>query len=116
MQNRQGVSLVEVLVAAVLLAIGIGGSLQALTLSSRLRVEADAREALAGLMLDRLAWFEARACTASDTAGVTRLARGDEAYWRLYRSDSTRVLELEGRRGSGADVQRKRVVASLKCA
>lgn len=115
MSLRRGVSLVEVLVAAVLLAIGIGGTLQALVASARLRLDADRREALVGLMLDRLAWFEATACTANDTSGVQRLADGPETRWRVRVSGSTRVLELEGARRSGGRAARTTVVTSLQC-
>ncbi len=115
MRNRRAVSLVEVLVAAVLLAIGIGGTLQALLASARLRLDADSREALVGLLLDRLAWFEARACSVSDTSGVVRLPDGPAAVWRVQRVGSRRVLELEGSRRPGLTSARTTITTSLPC-
>lgn len=115
MTSRRGVTLIEVLVATVLLAIGIAGTLNALVASARLRRSADAREAVVGLLLDRLAWFEANACRTLDTAGVTRLADGPEASWRLTAAGSTRVLELNGARTAGTAAARTRVLTSLSC-
>jgi prepilin-type N-terminal cleavage/methylation domain-containing protein len=86
MTSRRGVTLIEVLVATVLLAIGIAGTLNALVASARVRRSADAREAVVGLLLDRLAWFEANACRTLDTAGVTRLADGPRSELETHRS------------------------------
>lgn len=115
MPNRRGVTLIEVLVAAVLLAIGISGTLNALVASARLRIRADAREAVVGLMLDRLAWFEASACSTADTTGLTRLADGPQAEWSVRVVGSTRILELQGARGPGAAAARTHVLTSLQC-
>lgn len=115
MKSRRGVTLIEVLVASVLLAIGIAGTLNAMVASARLRLSADAREAVVGLMLDRLAWFEANACSVSDSSGLTRLADGPSATWRLTAVGSTRVLELSGARSTGASVPRTSVLTSLSC-
>ena len=115
MQNRPGVSLVEVLVAAVLLAIGIAGSLNTMVVSLRLRGDADAREAVVGLMLDRLAWFEAHACARADTSGVSRLEGGIEARWTMRAVGSTRILELQGAHRGRPLAARTRVVTSLSC-
>jgi prepilin-type N-terminal cleavage/methylation domain-containing protein len=115
MTLRRGVTLIEVLVASVLLAVGIAGTLNAMVASARLRMNADTREAVVGLMLDRLAWFEANACSGTDTAGVTRLAVGAEARWALRSIGSTRVLELSGVRRAGAASPRTRIVTSLPC-
>jgi prepilin-type N-terminal cleavage/methylation domain-containing protein len=68
MRSRSGLSLVEVLVASVLLAIGVGGTLSAFTAALRLRINADAREAVAARAHDTLSWFESRSCAAADTA------------------------------------------------
>ncbi|MBX3132137.1 MAG: prepilin-type N-terminal cleavage/methylation domain-containing protein [Gemmatimonadaceae bacterium] len=95
MRTRPGVSLVEVLVAATLLAVGIGGTLQSLLLSAQLRHSADLREAAAGYALDRLAWFEARACVQADTAAVEPKAPGIELRWQLRATDVERRLLLE---------------------
>jgi hypothetical protein len=111
------VSLVEVLVAAVLLMVGVGGSLHALAASARLRALADAREALTAEMLDRLAWFEARACAGADTAGVGALpalpAEAPRLRWRVEAVGTVRVLTLDARRGAGAP--RVHVVTSRPC-
>lgn len=115
MRNRRGVSLVEVLVAAVLLAIGIGGTLQALMASARLRLDADAREAVVGLLLDRLAWFESRACAVADTSGLVRLSDGPTATWRVQRVGSRSVLQLEGSRRAGQSAARTSITTSLLC-
>lgn len=115
MLNRRGVSLVEVLVASVLLAIGISGTLHAMLASLRLRVDADAREAVVAVMLDRLAWFEAEACARGDTSGVTLLGGGLEASWRLRAVGSTRILELDAARLRHTPAPRGRVITSLPC-
>lgn len=115
MISRRGVTLIEVLVAALLLAIGIGGTLNAMVASARLRLSADAREAMVGLMLDRLAWFEASACASPDTAGVTRLPDGPEARWQLRAVGSARILDLEGARSAAASSSRTRILTSVLC-
>ena len=116
MSPRRGVSLVEVLVAATLLAIGIGGTLHALFTSARLRLDADRREAMVGLLLDRLGWFEAAACAGGDTAGVVRLADGPEAQWAVQAVGSVRVLTMQGRRAPGAAHPTTRILTSRPCA
>jgi prepilin-type N-terminal cleavage/methylation domain-containing protein len=65
---RAGVTLTEVLVAAVLLAVGVAGCLGALSTAVRLRTGAAAREAMAAATHDRLTWFEANGCAAGDTS------------------------------------------------
>lgn len=116
MSVRRGVSLVEVLVSAVLLALGIGGTLHALLASARLRLEADRREAMVGLLLDRLAWFESASCAAGDTAGVMALPDGPLARWRVEGAGTTRTLVLEGARAEGSSVPRLRLVTGRPCA
>lgn len=115
MTSRRGVTLIEVLVASVLLGIGIVGTLNAMVASARLHLRADAREAMVGLMLDRLAWFETSACTSADTAGVTRLADGPEARWQLRAVGSARILDLEGARSAAASSPRTRILTSILC-
>lgn len=112
---RRGVSLVEVLVAATLLAVGIVGTLHTLLASARLKTDADRREALVGLLLDRLAWFEAAACAGGDTSGVTRLADGPEARWGVRAVGVVRVLTLDGSRGAGGRSARTHIVTSRPC-
>ena len=105
----------EVLVSAVLLAIGIGGTMHALVASARLRMDADRREAMVGLLLDRLSWFEAYACAGGDTAGVTRLADGPEARWRVEAVGVVRVLTLDGARAPSRTSPRTHIVTSRPC-
>lgn len=115
MRARPAVSLVEVLVAAVLLAIGIASTMQALLASARLRLDADRREAMVGLMLDRLAWFETESCAHGDTSGVVRLADGPEARWNLRVVGATRELTLQGARQPGRNAPRSRIITSRPC-
>ena len=115
MRIRRGVTLIEVLVAAMLLGVGIAGTMQAVAVSTRLRADADRREALVGLMLDRLAWFEARACAGGDTLGVLRLPDGPETRWQVQAVGSARVLTLDGVRRVGRVEGRSRVMTSRLC-
>ena len=106
----------EVLVAAVLLAIGVGGSLNALLAASQLRSRASVRESVAQTLESRLGWFAAGACGfTGDT--VVRSAAGEQVAesWRVWR-DSAGV-HLEGRvlRGSGAHVVRRSLAVSRRC-
>jgi Tfp pilus assembly protein PilV len=115
MSARPGVSLVEVLVCVLLLALGIGGTVQALVASARLQRDADRREVVVGLLLDRLAWFETVACAGGDTAGLTRATEGPQAQWRVEAVGSRRVLTLEGSRVSGPAAPRTQVVTTRAC-
>ena len=117
MSKRRGVSLVETLVAAVLLMIGIAGTLHALGASARLRHDAEARDVLTGLLLDRLAWFEARACAGGDTSGVTRNATGPQLHWRVEVVGATRRLRLHAARSAAPSGlgSRTRVETSRAC-
>lgn len=95
MTSRRGVSLVEVLVAAVLLAVGVGGALSALVAAARLRDRAGTREAVVRAVEARLGWFAATACAAgADTTIAATDARVEEA-WRVTRAGA--VVRLEGR-------------------
>ncbi len=94
MQSRRGVSLIEVLVATVLLAVGIGGTLSSLAATARLRESASARERLAAEALDRLAWFEARACAQLDTSEQVTTAERIALEWRVTDSVGFRRLRF----------------------
>lgn len=87
--NRPGVSLTEVLVASVLLAVGIGGTLGALSTAVRFRSGAAAREAIAATAHDRLGWFDATACLVPDTT-IERPLPGTNAResWTLVHDSS----------------------------
>ncbi len=65
--SRAGVSLTEVLVAAVLLAIGVGGTMGAPASARRMRDGATTRERVAVAAEDRLTWFERAGCAVNDT-------------------------------------------------
>lgn len=87
--------MVEVLVAATLLAVGVGGTLQSLFLSAQLRQAADLREAAAAQALDHLAWFEARACYLADTAATESTSPGIALRWQVRATGVERRLLLE---------------------
>lgn len=95
MSLRGGVSLIEVLVAMVLLAIGIAGTMSALAAASQLRERARLQEELAAEALDRLAWFESRACAQLDTAEQVTTARGVRLDWRVRDSLGRRQLDFD---------------------
>jgi len=91
-RNQTGVSLVEVLVAAVLLSVGIAGCLSALTGAARLRSAAAIRESLADLAESRLSWFEGRGCALVDTAITAPPGARMEEAWRVERDSSGVVI------------------------
>jgi len=95
MQRRRGVSLVEVLVAAVLLAVGVAGTMNAVVAAVRLRVRADARETAARTVEGRLAWFQRAACAGTDSLEVIRVDGTIEEAWRITRAGGT--ARLNGR-------------------
>ena len=62
--------------AAVLLAIGVGGALGALLAAAQLRTRASAREAVAATVEARVAWFGAAACgVAADSVVGSSMGR-----------------------------------------
>ncbi|MFN0098723.1 MAG: prepilin-type N-terminal cleavage/methylation domain-containing protein [Gemmatimonadaceae bacterium] len=87
MTRRAGISLVEVLVAAVLLAVGIAGTLSALTTAMRLRLAAEAQEAATERADQRLGWFARGGCPARDTTVRIDDSSGVRERWRV-RADS----------------------------
>ena len=106
----------EVLVAAVLLAVGVAGSLSALLAAAQLRSRASVREAVALSLETRLSWFAADACTfTGDT--VLRSTSGTRLVesWRVQR-DSTGA-RLEGRvvGGGGPHTVARTLVVSRRC-
>ncbi len=80
---RRGVSLPEVLVAAVLLAVGVAGCLAALATALRFRTAAWERESLAAAAQDRLSWFAARGCAVGDTAFSPQPSARLTEHWRV---------------------------------
>lgn len=114
MSSRRGVSLIEVLVATVLLAVGIGGTLSALAASARLRTLARDREQLAAEALDRLAWFEARACAQGDTTEQRTTTDHVGLEWSVIDSGGRRLLRFRAERG-GERPQRLSLRTSWQC-
>lgn len=113
MRSRAGVSLVEVLVAAVLLAIGVGGSLSAFGTALRLRTEAAVREARSARAQDRLTWFTQAGCAVGDTLITAPAAPAEQ--WRLVR-DAGGVRLSGVMRGARAGVALDlRVEARVAC-
>jgi type II secretory pathway pseudopilin PulG len=91
MSNRPAVTLIEVMVATVLLAVGVAGTVAALVAATRLRLEAAARETAAATADRRLAWFEAMGCLGGDTA-IVALPPGAER-WTLERDTLSATLD-----------------------
>ena len=114
MRSRPGVSLIEVLVATVLLAVGIAGTLSSLAAAERLRRGARDRENLAALALDRLAWFQLAACLTADTSAVTPIDPAGEARWSVRDSLGVRTLQWRGVTPS-APPQRLRLTTTWRC-
>ena len=114
MRSRRGVSLIEVIVAALLLGVGVAGTLGAIAAAARLRQRAAVRELVASAALDRLHWFERRACATPDTAG-TELLRGVDVAWELRDSLGLRSLRLFAR-GVARDREPLAIHASWPCA
>lgn len=112
MRPRAGVSLAEVLVAAVLLAIGIGGSLSAFSTALRLRTRAAARESASALAQDRLTWFAARGCAIGDTGFARPVGAGREA-WAIARDSGG--VRLAGAVRPAPDLHPLRVESRLRC-
>lgn len=114
MSGRRGVSLVEVLVAAVLLAVGVAGALSALAGAARLRAGAQLRESLADRADARLSWFEGAACATPDS-----LLRSDgtpiEERWRLTRDSSGASLAGEARVALGGRTLRSALAVRVEC-
>jgi hypothetical protein len=93
------VTLVEVLVASVLLAVGVSGTLGALVAAARLRSRASVREAVARTVDARLTWFSLHGCMPVDTTLAGAVGAVEER-WRVTRAGG--VARLEGRARSVA--------------
>lgn len=113
---RAGVSLIEVLVATVILGIGIAGAQSAMLAAARYRAAADAREALAALMVEQMLWFERRGCAGADSSDVLEGARGARVAWGLRRDSAGVQVWLEGRVRIGSREHRLQVAEGLPCA
>jgi Tfp pilus assembly protein PilV len=91
---RQGTSLVEVLVATVLLAVGIASTLGALAAAARLRAAARAQERVASVALEAFGVFVANGCAVVDSL-VTDTIAGLEVNTRIVRGADRAQLVLD---------------------
>jgi type II secretory pathway pseudopilin PulG len=91
---RRGTSLVEVLVATVLLAVGIAGTLGSLAAAARLRTAARAQERVGAVAVEAFSNFVADGCAISDSL-VTDTTDGPQARVRVVRLADRASLELD---------------------
>lgn len=115
MRSRTAVSLIEVLVATVLLAVGVSGTLSSLSAAARLRHGASGREALAAAAHDRLAWFERAGCLAADSSATDELAGDVRVQWQLRSTVEGRTLQMEAVAPWAARTHRLTLATSLPC-
>lgn len=116
MTNRRGVTLAEVLVAAVLLAVGVGGALGALLTAAQLRTRASVREAVAAVVEARVGWFEAAGCGLPADSVVRATGRWRvEETWRVTRTGASVRLEGRATAMAGAHRVRRALVAARRC-
>lgn len=83
----------EVLVAAMLLGVGIAGTMAAVATSVRFRGMALTREMMAAAGQRRLSWFEATACASADTVISSSPAARISEHWELRRTPTGAVLD-----------------------
>ena len=114
MSRRAGFSLVEVLVAAVLLAVGVAGALSALTGAARLRTGASLRELLSDRADSRLSWFEGAGCSTADSV-ISSLGGPVHETWRLARDSAGVTLTGEARGSAGGRVLRASITVRREC-
>ncbi len=109
----------EVVVAAVLLAIGVGGSLNALLVASQLRSLASVRDVVAEVLASRLGWFAASACGVTSDAGdpSDRLVAGVPVSesWRVWRDSEGVHLEARVLGGHGPHLVRRSLAVNRVC-
>lgn len=115
--SRTGVSLTEVLVAAVLLAVGVGATMGALASALRMRNGATTRERVAAAAQGRLTWFERVGCAVNDST-ITEsdpTGSGVAESWRVEPAPGGVILR-GGARGTRAGVAfTLRVETRLAC-
>jgi Tfp pilus assembly protein PilV len=109
--------LVEVLVATVLLAIGICGTVASLAAAERLRADANRRERLAAEVNARLAWFDALGCSPTATGGATTSPDGVQVAWTLTAvdADSIRRVDIDAVHGLGSRALRLSIATGRLC-
>jgi len=116
MSARRGFSLVEVLVASILLTVGVAGSLSALVTAARLRALASAREAVAQALDSRLDWFATNACAfTGDTVVRAQAGTGTVETWRVRRDSSGAVLAGRVEAGVGPHTVRRALSVARSC-
>lgn len=117
MSARPALSLVEVLVATVLLAVGICGTVASLAAAERLRADANRRERLAAAVNARLAWFDAVGCTETAASGTSTSLDGVGVSWTLAAldADSMRRVEIDAAHGEGSRRLRLSIATGRLC-
>lgn len=115
--SRAGVSLTEVLVAAVLLAVGVGGAMGALSTALRMRNGATTRERVAAAAHDRLTWFERAGCAVNDTtiAVADSSGSGIAEIWEVEPESGAVRLRGEARGSRAGLTFAVRVETRLAC-
>jgi len=113
--TRKGTSLVEVLVASVLLAVGVSGCLSSLAVSARFRERARAREELAAAAHDRLGWFVARGCAVTDSSSESEATSTLTSEWTVVRDSVSAQFALVASRTAPMVDERLELSASRPC-
>ena len=90
--HRAAFTLVEIIVALTLLAVGAAGLASALTVDKQLRDTAQVRTRMAAQLRLRLGAIAAMRC-ASDTSGVARESWGDERWRATSRGDRAHLVD-----------------------
>jgi prepilin-type N-terminal cleavage/methylation domain-containing protein len=90
--HRPAFTLVEIIVALTLLAVGAAGLASALTADKKLRDAAQARTRMAAQLRIRLGAIAATRCT-SDTSGVVHEWWGDERWRATGTGDRAHLLD-----------------------
>jgi Tfp pilus assembly protein PilV len=92
---RRGTSLVEVLVATVLLAVGVAGTLAALASAARLRTAARAQERVAAAGAEAFSAFVAEGCGVADSLITSASdSGGPHVCTRIVRSADRAELDV----------------------
>lgn len=113
--SRRGTSLVEVLVASVLLGVGVSGCLSTLAVAARFHERARAREEIAAEAHDRLGWFVSQGCVVVDTlsdASSRGLVQGE---WTVLRDSLATHLSLRLARSAPLVDERFALEATQPC-
>ena len=90
--SRFAFTLVEIIVALTLVAVGAAGLASALTVDKKLRDAAQARTRMAAQLRMRLGAIAATRCT-SDTSGVAHERWGDERWRAAVSGDRAHLID-----------------------